>query len=70
LYKTLAQLSSFSDYKQYGQLFSRITGLLVSGGIADYQCIMDGISYKNGKTFYEAGECFGNMLSQVIDTKF
>ena len=39
------ELTSFSDYKQYGQLASRATGLMVSDGPRLIKCVTKGAAF-------------------------
>lgn len=63
-------LTSFSDYKQYGQLGARATGIAVSDGPRLVKCITEGSSFINGKDFSDVGECVGQMISQILDAQF
>jgi hypothetical protein len=70
LYSVLAELTSFSDMKQYGQLIARVLGLLIDDSKTALPCISDGLNYRNGKDFYDVGLCGGQVFSQVLDAKF
>jgi hypothetical protein len=59
----ISDLTSFSDYKQYGQLGSRAMGLAVSEGPRLMKCITQGMAFQNGMDFTDVGKCVGNMAS-------
>lgn len=45
LSRMINELTSFSDYKQYGQLASRATGLMVSDGPRLIKCVTKGAAF-------------------------
>ena len=70
MYNQLASLTQITDFTPYGQLLSRVFGLLVSQGPSLIQCINDGTHYLNGKDYTDVGVCCGVIFSQVIDASF
>ena len=70
VYNQLASLTQITDFTPYGQLLSRVFGLLVSQGPSLIQCINDGTHYLNGKDYTDVGVCCGVIFSQVIDASF
>ena len=70
LSRMINELTSFSDYKQYGQLASRATGLAVSEGPRLTKCITQGASFSNGMDYTDVGKCVGQMASQILDAQF
>ena len=64
------ELTSFNDYKQYGQLGSRAAGLLVSDGPRLLKCVQEGTTFSNGLDYTDVGKCVGQMASQILDAQF
>lgn len=65
-YDQLAQLISFNDFKQYGQLGAKLSGVLVANSSL-FKCVKDGFNYIDGKDFRDAGECSGQLVSMILD---
>ena len=63
----MTELTNFSDFKQYGQLLSRMTGLAATQGYGLFMCIYDGAQFIGGKDFYDVGLCSGQLGSQLFD---
>ena len=69
LYRIAGELTRFDDYKQYGQLLSRLFGLAISDGNTLLPCIVDGMAGINGKDFEDVGKCAGQIFTQVLDSQ-
>jgi hypothetical protein len=70
LFNVLSGLTSFSDVMPYGQLGSRILGVMLSTFTVQAPCIQDGYAKVNGKTWYDMGKCSGVLISQIFDAMF
>jgi len=56
--------------KQYGQLGSRLIGIVTQYSTTLIPCIYDGWYYLNNKDFTDVGSCSGQIFSQVLDSMF
>jgi len=70
LTRMINQLTSFNDYKQYGQLGARTSGLFASDGPKLLNCIKKGTTFQDLMDYTDVGSCVGAMASQILDAKF
>jgi hypothetical protein len=66
----LAELTSFTSFKPYGQLFSKAAGVLAIDGWTLIPEMVSGFTQSDGKDFEDAGRNFGKIISQLIDATF
>lgn len=70
LYRILSELMSFSDFKAYGQLVSRVAGIFSGPAYTLIPCIKKGVTGEDGYDFYDVGSCSGKLFTQVMDAAF
>jgi hypothetical protein len=70
LYLMLYKLFSFNSSMQYGQLASRIVGILVDDWHTLFPCIRDGMAFKNNRDYSDVGRCSGKLFTHLLDSAF
>lgn len=70
LFKQLAELTSFTNFKPYGQLLSKASGVLGIDGWTLIPEMINGFSQTSPKGFKAAGKDLGKIISQLLDSTF